>query len=53
MRDGIKTLFFVFTILFTPLMTFDLFLNQGKLWQIVVDNTFIDETFNSVVQFIL
>lgn len=52
MRDGIETLFFVFFILFGPLFLFDLALNQGRIWQIVVDKTFIDEAFYSLVRLI-
>lgn len=52
MRDGIETLFFVFFILFGPLFVFDLTLNQGKMWQVVVDKTLIDETFHSLVRLI-
>ena len=52
MRDGIETLFFVFFIFFGPLFVFDLTLNQGRMWQIVVEKTLIDETFHSLVRLI-
>ena len=50
MRDGIETLCFVFIMLFGPLLAFDLVLNQGRMWQVVVDNTLIDEAFYSLVR---
>lgn len=52
MREGIETVLFVFAILFGPMIAFDLGLNQGRIWRIVTDNTFIDEAFYSVVRFI-
>lgn len=50
MRDGIETLLFVFAILFAPIFVFDVSLNNGKLWKIVMENTFIDEAFYSFLR---
>jgi len=51
MREGVETILFVLCILLTPIMAYDLFLNNGQWWRIVLRYTMIDEYFASLVHF--